>query len=74
MAQFAESLSRLTNTGSSLNRLIVDKTGLEGQYDVTLKFTPENIPHAQAAPLHQDSRQSIPTGRRSSRRCRNNSD
>jgi len=44
MAQFAESLSRLTNTGSSLNRLIVDKTGLEGQYNVTLKFTPENIP------------------------------
>jgi uncharacterized protein (TIGR03435 family) len=44
MAQLAESLSRLSNTGSSLNRLIVDRTGLEGQYDVTLKFTPENIP------------------------------
>ena len=50
MAQFAESLSRLTNTGSSLNRLIVDKTGLEGQYDVTLKFTPENIPPAGGPP------------------------
>jgi uncharacterized protein (TIGR03435 family) len=44
MAQLAESLSMLTNTGSSLNRLIVDRTGLEGQYDVTLKFTPDNIP------------------------------
>ena len=44
MAQLAESLSQLTNTGSSLNRLIVDRTGLEGQYDVTLRFTPDNIP------------------------------
>ena len=44
MAQFAESLSMLTNTGSSLNRLIVDRTGLDGPYDLTLRFTPENIP------------------------------
>jgi uncharacterized protein (TIGR03435 family) len=44
MAQFAESLSQLTNTGSSLNRLIVDRTGLEGRYNVTLRFTPDNIP------------------------------
>lgn len=44
MAQFAESLAQLTITGSSLNRLIVDRTGLEGPYDVTLRFTPENIP------------------------------
>ena len=50
MAQFAESLSRLTMTGSSLNRLIVDKTGLEGLYEVTLKFTPENMPPPGAAP------------------------
>ena len=51
MAQFAESLSRLTMTGGgSLNRLIVDKTGLEGLYEVTLKFTPENIPPAGPAP------------------------
>jgi len=50
MAQFAESLSRLTMTGSSLNRLIVDKTGLEGLYEVTLKFTPENIPPPGSAP------------------------
>ena len=44
MAQFAESLSTLTITGSSLNRLIVDRTSLEGAYNVTLKFTPDNIP------------------------------
>ena len=50
MAQFAESLAQLTNTGSSLNRLIVDRTGLEGRYEVTLKFTPENIPPPGQAP------------------------
>jgi uncharacterized protein (TIGR03435 family) len=51
MAQFAESLSRLSMTGGgSLNRLIVDKTGLEGLYEVTLKFTPENIPPAGPTP------------------------
>jgi uncharacterized protein (TIGR03435 family) len=44
MAQFAESLSLLTNTGSSLNRLIIDRTGLDGGYDAVLRFTPENIP------------------------------
>jgi uncharacterized protein (TIGR03435 family) len=44
MAQFAESLSQLTVTGSSLNRLIVDRTGAEGQFNLSLRFTPENIP------------------------------
>ena len=44
MAQFATALSTLTNTGSSLNRLVVDRTGLEGTFDVNLKFTPEYIP------------------------------
>ena len=44
IAQFAESLSQLTNTGSSLNRMIVDRTGLEGTYNLTLRFTPDNIP------------------------------
>ena len=48
MTQFAQSLSQLTNTGSSLNRLIVDRTGLEGQYDATLRFTPDNIPPVSA--------------------------
>jgi bla regulator protein blaR1 len=45
MAQFATALSFLTNTGSSLGRLIVDRTGLEGNYDVDLHFTPDRIPN-----------------------------
>jgi uncharacterized protein (TIGR03435 family) len=46
MAELATSLSTLTNTGSSLNRMIVDRTGLAGVFDVELKFTPDNIPNA----------------------------
>ena len=72
MAQFAESLAQLTNTGSSLNRLIVDRTGLEGPYEVTLKFTPETF--RLQARLHQGFRRSIRMGRQSSRRCRSSSD
>jgi uncharacterized protein (TIGR03435 family) len=45
MAQLATALSFLTNTGSSLGRLIVDRTGLEGYYDVDLHFTPDRIPN-----------------------------
>jgi uncharacterized protein (TIGR03435 family) len=45
MAQFATSLSLLTNTGSSLGRLIVDRTGLDGAYDIDLRFTPDRIPN-----------------------------
>jgi uncharacterized protein (TIGR03435 family) len=44
MAQLATAFSRLGNTGSSLNRLVIDRSGLEGRYDAELKFTPENIP------------------------------
>ena len=44
MQQFAEALARLTMTGSSLNRMIVDRTGLQGSYDLTLRYTPDNIP------------------------------
>lgn len=45
MAQLATTLSRLTNTGSSLGRLIVDRTGLDGYFDVELRFTPERMPN-----------------------------
>ena len=45
MAQIATAFSTLTNTGSSLNRLVVDRTGLDGPFDMTLRFTPDNIPN-----------------------------
>jgi uncharacterized protein (TIGR03435 family) len=45
MAHIATEFSVLSNTGSSLNRLIVDRTGLSGTFDMTLRFTPENIPN-----------------------------
>jgi len=48
MAQIATAFSNLTNTGSSLNRLVVDRTGLEGTYDVELRFTPEFIPNVDS--------------------------
>jgi uncharacterized protein (TIGR03435 family) len=44
MAQIAEEFSKLTTTGSSLNRLVVDRSGLEGRFDMDLRFTPELIP------------------------------
>ena len=44
IAQLATAFSRLTMTGSSLNRLVVDRSGLEGAYDAEVRFTPENIP------------------------------
>jgi uncharacterized protein (TIGR03435 family) len=45
MAQLATTLSRLTNTGSSLGRMIVDRTGLDGYFDVELRFTPDRMPN-----------------------------
>lgn len=44
MADFTTLLSRLSLTGSSLNRLIINRTGLEGRYDAELKFTPDVVP------------------------------
>jgi uncharacterized protein (TIGR03435 family) len=44
MAQVATAFSMLTNTGASLNRLVVDRTGLDGLFDLTLRFTPDNVP------------------------------
>jgi uncharacterized protein (TIGR03435 family) len=45
MPQIATSLSMLTSTGSSLNRLIVDRSGLQGSFDADLTFTPDNLPN-----------------------------
>jgi uncharacterized protein (TIGR03435 family) len=50
MAQIATAFSTLTNTGSSLNRLVVDRTGLAGTYDIALRFTPDNIPSSGGGP------------------------
>jgi uncharacterized protein (TIGR03435 family) len=44
MVDIATAFSRLTNTGSSLNRLVIDRSGLEGAYDLELRFTPDRIP------------------------------
>jgi uncharacterized protein (TIGR03435 family) len=45
MARLATAFSNLTNTGSSLNRIVVDRTGLTGNFDAELRFTPERIPN-----------------------------
>jgi uncharacterized protein (TIGR03435 family) len=50
IAQLATAFSRLTNTGSSLNRLVVDRSGLDGLYDMELRFTPEYIPNVGTSP------------------------
>jgi uncharacterized protein (TIGR03435 family) len=44
LAELAAALSTLSNTGMSLNRSIVDRTGLAGTYDFELRFTPEQMP------------------------------
>ena len=44
MPQLATAFSRLSNTGSSLNRLVVDRSGMDGAFDLELRFTPENNP------------------------------
>jgi uncharacterized protein (TIGR03435 family) len=43
---FATVLSRMGDLG----RIVVDKTGLTGRYDFTLKWTPDNQQQAQAGP------------------------
>jgi bla regulator protein blaR1 len=70
MPQIAEEFSKLTNTGSSLNRLVVDRTGLDGRFDMDLRFTPEFIPPSRGGGP-SGCRRSIPMDRRFSPRCRN---
>ena len=50
MAQIATEFSKLTNTGSSLNRLVVDRTGLDGAFNMELRFTPDVMPPAGPRP------------------------
>lgn len=50
MGQIATAFSRLTNTGWWLNRLVVDRTGLDGAFDIGLRFTPDRIPNVEAVP------------------------
>jgi uncharacterized protein (TIGR03435 family) len=51
MAELAAAFAALSNTGMSLNRPVVDRTGLSGNFDVTLRFTPERIPEASDGPF-----------------------
>ena len=50
LARFATALSTLSNTGSSLNRIIIDRTGLAGAYNIELHFTPDRIPQFSSGP------------------------
>jgi bla regulator protein blaR1 len=45
MARLATLFSNLTTTGMSLNRIVVDRTGLNGNFDAELRFTPDRIPN-----------------------------
>ena len=41
MARLTSAFAGLTLTGASLNRLVIDRTGLPGFFDVELLFTPD---------------------------------
>jgi uncharacterized protein (TIGR03435 family) len=45
LAELATALSKLTNTGSSLNRLVVDRSRISGRFDLDVEFTPDRIPN-----------------------------
>ena len=44
MPDLVRRLSMLSNTGSSLGRMVIDRTGLSGAFDIDLHFTPDRIP------------------------------
>jgi uncharacterized protein (TIGR03435 family) len=44
MPDLVRRLSMLSNTGSSLGRMVIDQTGLPGAFDINLHFTPDRIP------------------------------
>lgn len=44
MPDLVRRLSMLSNTGSSLGRMVIDRTGLSGAFDINLHFTPDRIP------------------------------
>lgn len=44
MPDLVRRLSTLSNTGSSLGRMVIDRTGLSGAFDINLHFTPDRIP------------------------------
>src|SRR5262245_11665824 len=44
MPDLVRRLSMLSNTGSSLGRVVIDRTGLSGAFDINLHFTPDRIP------------------------------
>lgn len=48
MAQLATAMSRLSNTGASLNRPVIDRTALSGTFDADLRFTPDQVPQRPA--------------------------
>jgi uncharacterized protein (TIGR03435 family) len=44
MSDLVRRLSLLSSTGSSLGRMVIDRTGLSGAFDINLHFTPDRIP------------------------------
>lgn len=50
MGQLAAALATLSNTGMSLDRPVVDGTGMHGVFDATLRFTPDRIPNVTEVP------------------------
>jgi uncharacterized protein (TIGR03435 family) len=61
IAQLAAAFARLSMTGSTLNRLVVDRSGLEGAFDAEVRFTPDKHParpRLRAAPRRSTANRS----------------